>query len=107
VQHVTGGVEVPQVGYDIPERLVTLTNARSGMDPLVVARCIGPELEEALKPFRFATPPVVEANGHVQAGRPIVGSDLVFAVHGGPFQYWRFNTRNVAAVVRWTGERLG
>lgn len=107
VQHVTGWVEAPQVGYDIPERLVTLSNVGSGMDPLVAARCIGPALEETLKPFRFATPPVVEANGHVQAGSPIAGSDLVFAVHGGPFQYWRFNTRNVAAVVRWTGERVG
>jgi hypothetical protein len=107
VRHVTGDVEAPGVGYDIPGHLVSLTNARSVMDPLVAARCIGPFLEELLKPYRFAAPPAVEVNGLVHAGGTTAGSDLLLAVQGGPFAFWRFNTRNLSTVVRWTGERVG
>lgn len=107
IQHATGEASVPGVGYDVAEHWVTLTNARSLLDPLVAARCINPVLEETLKPYRFVAPPTIEANGQVHAGGTTAGSDLRLAVQGGPFAYWRFNSRNVSATVRWTGERVG
>ncbi len=106
IRHASGEAHVPQVTYSLPQRTVFLDAARSHLDPMVVARCIGTNVAALLKPYRFATPPQVEVRGQVVTDRSPEGSDLTFAVEGGPFQFWRFQTRRVSAVTRWTVDRV-
>jgi hypothetical protein len=99
-------LEAPWVRYDAVQRRVELARARTTMDPLVLARCIGTNVEALLVPYRFAIPPEVEVNGYVRPGQEAQESDLTFAVSGGPFQYWRFNTQRISSVVRWRGQHI-
>jgi len=97
-------LEAPWVRYDLTNRIVVLTNARMQMDPLLVARCIGPLVEETLRPYRFARPPAVTASGVVPAGGDLRNAAMTFEVTGGPFSFWRFNSTNITAGVRWRGD---
>lgn len=106
IRHATGEVGSAAAGYDVVNRVVTLTNACARMDPLVAARCIGSEFAGLLAPYRFVGAQAVEANGRVEVGGKTADSDLTIAVEGDAFQYWRFNTRKLAAVVRWANDRV-
>jgi hypothetical protein len=76
------------------------------MDPLVVARCVGSAFAELVAPYRFLGAPAVEVNGHVDVGGNTADSNLTIAVDAEAFQYWRLNTRKLAAVVRWADDRV-
>jgi hypothetical protein len=97
-------LEAPWVQYDLTNRIVALTNARTQMDPLLVARCIGPQVGETLRPYRFTRPPSVTTSGVVPAGGDLRNAAMTFEVTGGPFSFWRFNSTNVTAGVRWRGD---
>lgn len=106
LDQATGHLEAPWVQYDLEHRVVALTNARSHVDPLHLAACIGTNLVTTLEPYQFTSPPALTVNGHVQTDAILNGSDLTFAVRGGPFHFWRFNSSQLEATVRWTGHRL-
>lgn len=97
-------LEAPWVRYDLTSRIVALTNARTQMDPQRVARCLGPQVEETLRPYRFARPPAVTTSGAVPAGGDLRNAAMTFEVSGGPFSFWRFHSTNVTAGVRWRGD---
>jgi hypothetical protein len=99
-------LEAPWVEYDLDRRVVTLTNAQTQMDPLVVARCIGPEIAAALEPYHFDQPPRVTVSGTVPVGQERHAAALDLEVAGGPFRFWRFHTTNLTAGVRWRGETV-
>lgn len=106
LDHDSGHLEAPWVQYDIEHRVVALTNTRSHLDPLRIAACIGTNLVATLEPYHFASPPTLAVNGQVQTDAILDSSDLTFAVRGGPFHFWRFNSAQLEGTVRWTGHRL-
>ncbi|MBE7503972.1 MAG: hypothetical protein HS113_27545 [Verrucomicrobiales bacterium] len=106
LEQATGHLEAPWVQYDLEHHIVALTNARSSLDPLHIAACINTNLITTLEPYHFASPPALAVNGHVQTDAILHGSDLTFAVRGGPFRFWRFNSTQLEGTVRWTGHRL-
>lgn len=99
-------LEAPRVEYDLDRRVVMLTNAQMQMDPLVGARCLGPEVAAALEPYHFDQPPRVTVNGAVPVDQAPRAAALDFEVAGGPFRFWRFHTTNLTAGVRWRGETV-
>jgi hypothetical protein len=99
-------VAVPWVRYDLTNRIVALTNARSRMDPLLIARCIGTNLEETLRPYRFARPPEVVSAGVIPVSGDLTNAAMTFEVAGEEFGFWRFNLPQVTAGVRWHGDAI-
>ena len=99
-------LEAPRVEYDLDCRVVSLSNVQTQMDPLVVARCLGPAVAATLEPYHFDQPPRVTVNGTVPVGEEARAAALDFEVVGGPFRFWRFHTTNLTAGVRWRGETV-
>jgi hypothetical protein len=99
-------LEAPRVEYDLDRRVVSLTNVQTQMDPLVVARCLGPAVAATLEPYHFDQPPRVTVHGTVPVGDESRAAALDFEVAGGPFRFWRFHTTNLTAGVRWRGETV-
>jgi hypothetical protein len=91
--------------YDFRERLLSVTNVDSTIDPLIVARIIGPKTAERLSLYRFESPPSVKANGSVLVKENPV-ADLTFEIAGGPFSWQRFNLSQVAGTVVWKDDFL-
>jgi hypothetical protein len=106
VGQTTGHLAAPWVQYDLASRVVSFTNARAHLDPLPLAACLGTNLVATLEPYHFAAPPAIAVHGQVQTDAVLSGSDLTFAVSGGPFRFWRFNSTHLDGVVRWTGQRV-
>ncbi len=99
-------LEAPVVCYDLTNRMVTLHEVRSRMDPLRIARCLGPRAEETLRPYRFEQPPAITTHGSVSATGDLGTAALDFEVAGGPFAFWRLQAPQVTAGVRWRGDRV-
>ncbi|MDW7979423.1 MAG: hypothetical protein RMH97_02515, partial [Verrucomicrobiales bacterium] len=93
------------IEIDIGTKQVRLYNASGRADPMVVARAIGPKTERAIAPYRFLTPPDVRVTGTVPF-RGTRGTDLVFDINGGPFQWQRFNMARARSTVHWVDERV-
>lgn len=105
LDHATGRGTLPGAFFDIPAASLHLTNGFSTLDPLVVARMIGPLTAAAIEPYRFANPPRILVNGTVRIGDESK-NDLRFEVEGGPFSYWRFNLPQTSAQLHWQGDSL-
>lgn len=106
VAHGDEWAQADAVGYDVARPWVYLTNAQSRMDPLRVARVIGPKVLKAIAPYRFSDPPLAHVNGHVPARGSTDAADMTFVLAGGPFQYWRFRTPQLASTVHWQGDHV-
>lgn len=81
------------------------TNGFSTVEPMVIARCIGPQTAGVLEPYQFLQPPT----GRVQGVIPLrgeKGADVYFDLEGGPFHWWKLNLAQVAGRVHWHGDHL-
>lgn len=88
---------------DFSAQKVYLTNGFSTVEPLVIARAIGPQIVRAIEPYRFSQPPAA----HVYGVIPMQGdefADLHFELSGGPFHWWKFNLPRIAGQVHWLGK---
>jgi hypothetical protein len=90
---------------DFPEHKVYLTNGISTLDPMLIARMIGPITARSLEPYRFLEPPRARVNG-VAPIQDIALADLHFEVEGGPFEWWRFRSPHVRGNIHWEGMTL-
>ena len=93
------------VGVDFAAQLVFLTNGFGTVEPMVVARAIGADIAQKVKPYQFKQPPVA----HVYGTIPMHGedaADLHFDLDGGPFEWWRFHVPHIAGHVHWLGQQL-
>lgn len=86
-------------------RLVYLTNAFANMDPLVIARSIGPKVGKAVEAYEFRRPPNARVNG-VAPMKGEEGADLRFEVEGEDFHWWKFNLARLAGTVHWRGRMV-
>ncbi|HLH53459.1 MAG TPA: AsmA-like C-terminal region-containing protein [Verrucomicrobiae bacterium] len=90
---------------DLEPEVIYLTNGVSNVDPMLVARAIGPHIVRAIENYQFATPP----NGRVYGTIPLhgeEGADLHFDLAGGPFHWWKFNLPHITGHVHWSGLHL-
>ncbi len=93
------------VAADFKAQFVYLTNAFSTVEPMVIARAIGPHIVRAIEPYRFDQPPTAHVYGTIPMhGND--GADLHFDLEGGPFHWWKFNLPQIRGHVHWAGERL-
>jgi hypothetical protein len=98
-------VRVARVAVDWRGDRITIEQAESTMDPLLVTGLIGASTRRAIEPYRFAKPPVARVNGSL----PISNSertDLTFELRGGPFQWEPFRLADVNATVHWVTNRV-
>jgi len=90
---------------DFVAQKIYLTNGFSTVEPMVVARAIGPHVVRAVEPYHFGQPPVA----HVQGTIPMHGeedADLHFDLDGGPFEWWRIHVPRVVGHVHWLGQQV-
>jgi hypothetical protein len=90
---------------DFNTQRLHFTNGFGTVEPMVIARCIGPQTARALEPYQFLQPPT----GRVQGVIPLRGekdADVYFDLEGGPFHWWKLNLARVAGRVHWHGDRL-
>jgi len=100
-----GIVQAKEVAFDTARQRLFLTEARSTVPPMRVARAIGDEVVQTLSPYRFEPPPEVSAQGwlNVQDTRE---ANLQFNVAGGPFHYWRFDLPQIQGRIFWTNQAV-
>ncbi|HOX56412.1 MAG TPA: AsmA-like C-terminal region-containing protein [Candidatus Paceibacterota bacterium] len=93
------------VAADFVAQKVYLTNGVSTVEPMVIARAIGPHVARAIEPYRFRDPPLA----HVQGTIPMHGeddADLHFNLKGNQFEWWRFRVPQIEGHVHWLGQHL-
>lgn len=98
-------LECPSVVFDFQNRTAMLSHAESTVDPMVIARVIGPGVARAVAPYHYTKPPRIEAHGVVPLGHPDK-ADLWFNVQGGPFEWWRLKMRRLDGRVHWQGDQV-
>lgn len=98
-------VQAESVRVDFRSKKVHITNARGCADPMLVARVIGPKVARAISPYQFREPPQAHVNGSVPF-HGTTGTELVFALDGGPFRWWRFNLDRVGGRVEWVNKNV-
>jgi len=90
---------------DFNAQFVYLTNAFSTLEPMVIARAIGPDIESAIEPYHFSQPPTAHVHGTIPL-HGNEGADLHFELEGGPFHWWKFHLPHIRGHVHWAGEHL-
>ncbi|MDP7051372.1 MAG: AsmA-like C-terminal region-containing protein [Verrucomicrobiota bacterium] len=100
----TGSVE--GLGFNTRTRRLYLTNAVARLEPMAVARAIGPKTARALESYRFLEPPLTRVNGWMQTGPGHNPADLHFVVDGGPFRFSRFQSRDMNGEIAWRGQTM-
>ncbi|HEV2691334.1 MAG TPA: hypothetical protein VG347_00400 [Verrucomicrobiae bacterium] len=87
-------------------------NGFSTTDPMAVVSAIGPKTAALIAPYHFSSPPTARVNGQLplrdlNRGSDLDGTDMNFEIlQGGPFQWSKLSTTNIAGTVRWTGQEL-
>ncbi|MCP5516371.1 MAG: hypothetical protein H7A45_03835 [Verrucomicrobiales bacterium] len=97
---------VESLAYNTETRLLTTTNAVTLMDPMRVARAIGPEVVQVLAPYEFRQPPQIHLHGSVPASGQLESARMFFDISGGPFHFWRFTFSDVNGAVQWLGNSV-
>jgi hypothetical protein len=90
---------------DLDAQFIYLTNGFSTVDPMVIARAIGPHVVQAIEAYQFATPPTARVQGIIPL-QGEEGADLQFDLAGGPFHWWKFNLPHITGHVHWFGLHL-
>ena len=90
---------------DTKERFMSLTHAVGRIDPMAIAKAIGPQTARTLAPYRFAKAPQISMQGTIPFGRALE-THLQFEIEGGPFSYWKFNVPHIAGIIDWQGENF-
>jgi hypothetical protein len=106
VRHGNETARVERLDYAVDSRELRLTNGFTRMDPMRVARMIGPEVESVLAPYTFRQPPEIHLGGFLPTDGNTTGADMRFDVVGGPLQFWRFNFSDANGRVRWLGTNV-
>ena len=94
-----------RVAVDWGNDRITIDDARSTMDPLVVTGLIGPDTRRAIEAYRFAQPPTARVNGSLPI-RNSERTDLTFELSGGPFQWEKFRLTDLNATVHWVTNQV-
>lgn len=97
---------VERLDYAVDSRELWLTNAFTHMDPMRVARAIGPEVEAVLAPYDFRETPRIHLGGYLPTDGDTTTADMRFDITGGPFHFWRFNFSDVNGRVDWQGTNV-
>lgn len=102
-----GQGEVTAAGVDLntTDGWLTLTDARSTVQPTRVTHAIGPQVEKTLSPYSFHRPPAAHVNGRINVRRTR-DADLHIALDGGPFSWWRFQVPQIKGLLHWQGDSL-
>ncbi len=90
---------------DLAAQFVYLTNGFGIVDPMVVARAIGPQVARDVQDYQFGSPPTARVSGAIPLHGE-EGADLHFDLSGGPFHWWKFNVPRVTGHVHWAGLHL-
>lgn len=94
------------VVIDFSRLLLSITNAETTLDPMAIARVIGPNAVKALQPYRFDSPPAARVNGVVDLKPDSARNDIHFTVRGGSFAWTKLRLQKVAGLVDWVGDTL-
>lgn len=98
---------VPAAGFDVPTRVLYLTNAQATLDVASVTRAIGPRTHATMEAFRFVPPLQATVNGRIHTREEErEHTDLTFDGRLAGFHWWRFNATNTAAHVHWQGDHI-
>jgi len=106
VRRPEGEGSVEGLGFDSRTRRLSLTNAVGRLEPMAVAKAIGPKTARALEPYQFLEPPLAHVNGWVQTGPGRNPADLHFVIDGGPFRFSRFNSHDMNGEIFWRGQTM-
>jgi hypothetical protein len=105
VDRGTQHVSASGVMADIGQQMIHITNGFSDMDPLFVARAIGPHIVKIISPYQFLNPPSAFVSGSIPLHGE-EGADLTVKVDGGPFQWWKFNLPRLRGTIHWLNSEL-
>lgn len=97
--------QVPSAGFDVGTRRLYLTNAMATLDVAPVTRVIGPKTHAMMSAYQFDQPLRAVVNGVIPIGNTDE-ADVTFEASLGGFHWWRFNTTNTSALLRWQGDRI-
>lgn len=100
-----GGGTLEGGRFEIDENILQLTNVVGRVDPMSIARMIGPVTARALEPYQFGAPPLVKLAGTVHT-RNNARNDLRFRLEGGPFHWTRFNLPEIQGDLHWVNDGL-
>lgn len=95
-----------RITIDIKDQLIYFTNAQGNLNPLVVARAIGPGSAKAIAPYVFATPPDIQLNGVLDIKPDSYRDDMRFLIQGGPFYWEPFHANRIGGKLHWAGNTL-
>lgn len=76
------------------------TNGFSTLDPAVVVRAIGPQVERVMEPYHFGQPPTARFWGYTSMNNP-QDADVVFEGTGKDFESLKFRVQEFKARVHW------
>jgi len=102
-----GQARVGVAAIDFATLLLYLTNAESQLDPMAIARVVGPHAVRAIAPYQFASPPQAQVHGVVDLKPRSHRTDLHFQLQGGPFRWKKFRFPQISGQVDWVGETVG
>jgi len=95
----------PSIIIDLEQQSISSTNVFSTIDPMIVARAIGPKTAKTISYYKFATPPTIQSHGSMMF-KDIEHTDLHFQVEGGPFNCLKFNSSHITGGVHWVTNTL-
>lgn len=101
----TNVARVPVLHYDIPARLLYITNGFSTLNVASVVRAIGPKTARVLAPYHFLEAPTVRINGSIPVMEDAVGS-VVFQASVPRLQWWYFEFEKLLATVGWESNHV-
>ena len=106
VRRPEGEATVDALGFDTRTKRLYLTNAVSRLEPMAVAKAIGPKTARLLESYQFLEPPLASVNGWVQTGLGRNPAELHFEIDGEAFRFSKFNSRDINGEIFWDGQTV-
>ncbi len=101
-----GAAFVPSGAFEAATMRLSFSNATATLDPLRVARIIGPKSARVMSNYLFAIPPATTIHGVIGVGTNRTGSDIRFTAIAPVFHWWRLGLTNASAALHFVGESL-
>ncbi len=105
VQRGAEHLSASAVQADFNTHRVYLTNGVGYVDPLAVARAIGPRIGQHMEPYRFGHAVRARVNGIIPM-RDERDANVRFEIEGGAFEWWKFRVPEIEGRLDWVGEKL-